>query len=83
MYPQAKEIGSKEQPGEINMHGVEKTHQDNPLERHVLSQLADILKEETPAVTANVTAGVRHVSLEEAMRELLEMQRGVEHPPTA
>lgn len=83
MYLQAKEIGSKEQPGEINMHGVEKTHQDNPLERHVLSQLADILREEKPVATANVATGVRHVSLEEAMRELLEMQQGVVHPPTA
>jgi len=82
MFHQARAIGSKEQPGGINMHGVEKTHQDDPLERHVWSQLADIIKEELPVVTSNNTTGVRHVGLEEAMRELLEMQQGVVPPPT-
>ena len=73
MYRLAKVIGSKEQLG-ASMRGVERINQHDTLAAAVFAQIQSIVADEP--VSANTAASViRHVSVEEAVRELLEMQR--------
>lgn len=73
MYQLAKVIGSKEQLG-ANMRNVERINQPDPLAAAVFAQIQSIVADEP--VSANTADPViRHVSVEEAMRELIEMQR--------
>lgn len=71
MFHLARAIGSKAQHGD-NMRGIERVHQPDPLAAAVFAQIQSIVGEE-PA-KANTAAAVRHVSVEEAINELLAMQ---------
>lgn len=57
------------------MRGVEKIRQKDLLEQTVFAQIADIIAEE-PTAEVDSAVGVRFVSVEEAMLELLALERG-------
>lgn len=65
------------------MRGVERISQPDQLAAAVYAQIHSIIgvPEPLPDVRQN---NVRHVSVEDAMRELLEMQQiSAEHPPAS
>lgn len=65
------------------MRGVEKIRDKDLLQQAVFAQIADIIAEEPTADTASAV-GVRFVSVEEAMRELLALERDQRMlPPTS
>lgn len=55
--------------------GVEKIRQKDLLEQAVFAQIADIVAEPPTAETTSAV-GVRFVSVEEAIQELLALERG-------
>jgi hypothetical protein len=56
------------------MRGVEKIRDKDLLQQAVFAKIADIVAEE-PTVDTTSTVGVRFVSVEEAMLELLALKR--------
>lgn len=65
------------------MRGVEKIRQKDLLEQAVFDQIASIVAEE-PTAELDSAVGVRFVSVEEAIRELLALQRApYTRPPTS
>lgn len=65
------------------MWGVEKIREKDLLEQSVFAKIADIVADE-PTADVDSAVGVRHVSVEEAMRELLALEHGLSvHPPAS
>jgi hypothetical protein len=77
----AREIGSKEQAGD-SMRGVERIITPDDFTASVFSKMHAIAGDDT--LPQSKSSGVTHISPEEAIRELLEMQRvSVVLSPTA
>lgn len=64
------------------MRGVEQIRDKDLLAQAVFARIADIVAEPPTAETTSAV-GVRFVSVEEAMRELLELERDQAAPPPA
>lgn len=65
------------------MRGVEKIREKDLLEQVVFAQIADIIAE-PPTADSTPAVGVRFVSVEEAMQELLALERAQHvYPPTS
>ena len=65
------------------MRGVEKIRDKDLLQQAVFAQIADIIAEEPTADTTSAV-GVRFVSVEEAIQELLALERDQRMlPPTS
>ena len=78
---QAREIGLKVQAGD-NMHGVERIITPDDFTASVFDKMRTIAGDEV--LPASKSSGVVHITPEDAIKELLEMQRvSVIHPLTA
>lgn len=64
-------------------HFFEKIREPNFLEQTVFAQIASIIVADEPSTESKTVLGVRHVSVKDAINELIALERSQAEPPQA